>query len=142
MMSVAINRKPKNAAEDMHINKHSFANSFRPIYYFSRLFGLLPWSINYDSKRQVQGPRLRVFDVLWFLMFICGYLLMAYNSYHRMTVNQNSVTVLIFGGHMHVILKFIFGISAMGMDLCNRHKIVYILKMFNDFDKNVSKICY
>lgn len=141
MMSVAVDREVESSAEDMSMKRYSFTHSFRAIYYFSRVFGLLPWSINFDSERLMHEPMVRVFDVLWFLILICGYSFVSYNSYHRMKVSNDSGTILIFGGHMHMIFRFFFGIVAMAMDLCNRHKIVNILNMFNDFDQNVSNNC-
>lgn len=46
-----------------------FVKSIRPIYYFSRVFGFLPFSIEFDSKGEVQNARISAFDFLWFVIY-------------------------------------------------------------------------
>ena len=58
--------------------KLNFMDSFRPVYYFSRIFGLLPFSFIYDSNGDVQKTKITKFDGLWFLISMFVYVLMSF----------------------------------------------------------------
>lgn len=119
----------------------NFAYSFRPIYYFSRVFGLMPFSVKYDSNGQPQMPRVGILDSLWFVTTICVYLSMAYISYQQMTLPQdpNAPKVLVFSEYLLQILGLVYGALIIGMDLCNRFKLVDVLKQLTTFDKEASE---
>lgn len=119
----------------------NFAYSFRPIYYCSRIFGLKPFSIIFDSNGQVQEPRVRICDGLWFVISICSYLSLTYVLYQeRMHPGVSSLpSILKIGGNIHMILSHVFSAFIVAMDMFNRSKLVDILKMFNTFDDEVSQ---
>lgn len=128
---------PQNEFKTKNLN---FAHSFRPIYYCSRVFGLTPFSIIYDSDDEVQMPKVGVLDSFWFVVSICLYLIMAYSSYHQMIVNQyqSIPNVLVIGGYMISILSLIFGAVIVGIDMWSRFRLVDVLKKITTFDKEVS----
>lgn len=123
-------------------NKRNFAYSFRPIYYFSRVFGLMPFLVKYDSKGQPEMPRVGILDSLWFVTTICVYLSMAYISYQQMSLPQdpNAPTVLVFSEYLLQILGLVYGALIIAMDLCNRFKFVDILKQLMIFDTEASEL--
>lgn len=50
--------------------KIDFAYSFRPIYYFSRVYGLMPFTITYNARGSINGLEVRLFDLLWFMAIL------------------------------------------------------------------------
>lgn len=49
----------------------TFAHCFRPIYIFSRAFGLMPFSIICQSNGGVRESKVTKFDALWFAHWLC-----------------------------------------------------------------------
>lgn len=45
--------------------KIDFAYNFRPNYYISRVFGLMPFTIAYDLNGDIQGAKFTKFDRLY-----------------------------------------------------------------------------
>lgn len=127
----------KNVNQENRSKNLNFADSFRPIYYFSRVFGLMPYSIIYDSNGDVQEPKVRTLDVLWFVISMCIYILMAVILYQEMNISNlnTSVYILLLGEFVLLMLTLIFGAQVIGMDMCNRFRIIDILKKINTFDK-------
>lgn len=138
--------KVNSSAVDIKANvnkvqpKDSFAYSFRSIYYYSRVFGLLPYSIIYDTEGEPQVPRVGVLNCLWFIVSIFLYSSMAYVSYIDMSIShdQNVPHVLVLGSYFLQILSLIFGAVIIIMDMCNRHRFVDILRKIGIFDKEAS----
>lgn len=119
----------------------NFAFSFRPIYYFSRVFGLMPFSIVYDSNGDPQVPRVGIFDLLWFVISICIYLPFVYYCYKQLAIsNDQSVPILfLLGAYILQMLDLIYGVLIIGIDMYNRFKLVGILKKITAFDKEVDE---
>lgn len=131
----------ENIVESSDVNvSQDFASIFRPIYYFSRVFGMLPFSIIYDSNGEVQEPKVRTFDVLWFVGSISLRLSIAFISIQQVKLDPGAPHVLTLGGFVLIILSHVFGAVAAGMEMCNRYIIIDILKMVNTFDKEASRI--
>lgn len=118
--------------------KLNFADSFRPVYYCSRVFGLMPYSIVYDSNGDVQEPKVRALDFLWFVISMCVYTSMAIILYRTINLPQESNTsayILILGDCVLLIFALIFGAQIIGMDMFNRFRFIDIQKNINTFDK-------
>lgn len=121
------------------VRRLNFAYGFRPIYYFSRVCGLMPFSITYDSNGEIQKARVRVFDGLWFVISMCLYLLALHISfqetrkYYMMEPN-----FLILGDFIPRGMKLFFGCTKIALDMYNRAKLIGILKSFTEFDNEVS----
>lgn len=125
---------PTKAIEE----KIDFAYSFRPNYLFSRIFGLMPFSIAYDSSR-VQVPRVGALDGCWFVISICLYILLAVIAYQNIILPKDSHSYLtILGDSATLILGLIIGALMIGMDMYNRFKIIGIWQMFKTFDEEVN----
>lgn len=122
------------------INQINFAYSFRPLCYFSRIFGLVPFKIIINVDGSVEKPRVSVGDGLWFVISICFYILLAIISYQN-TIFPESLNIsylMIIGDYVLLILGLGFGLLMIIMDMCNRFKIINILQMFNNFDQKVT----
>lgn len=119
---------------------NNFTYSLLPIYFFSRAIGLLPFSIIRDSSGRVREARLSVFDCLWFIISISGYLFLAWFCYQKTVVSYdpNESFVLNIGDNMLLIFGLLYGAIIITMDLGNRNKLVEILKNFTAFDDAVS----
>lgn len=120
----------------------NFAYSFRPVYYLSRVFGLMPFSIEYDLNDRPQLPRVKRLDAMWFAIAICLYLSMAYVSYQKLNLPQDSSVpyILFLGEHLFQILDLVYGALIIGLDMCNRYKLVNILKKLILFDEEVRNL--
>lgn len=126
---------------EVKVKDLNFADSFRPLYCYSRIFGLMPFSIVSDSNGEPQVPRVGVFNILWFIISIFLYLSMAYYSYIDMHVPRDSSFpyAFILAGFIMQIFRLIFGALMIVIDMCKRYKLVDILKNFNIFNKEVSE---
>lgn len=122
--------------EESPARKLDFAYSFRPIQYFSRVFGMFPFPIEQDSNGGIQEPKVRIFDGLWFVASICLRLFLAFYSAQQIKPGRMPF-VLIFGGFLTMIMNLVSGALMAGMNMCNRYRILDILKMFDTFDKEV-----
>lgn len=119
--------------------KFDFVYCFRPVYYFSRIFGYMPFTIIQDSNGTIQRPKLRTFDILWFILSIFLYILSTFMQFRNIQYTENRSYVLIGGDFLLLKMSLIFSILNVVMDMCNRFKLVDILKNFNSFDEKVNK---
>lgn len=142
---VSVNQTPVKERIESIENKDrtrdlSFADTFRPIYYYSRVFGLMPFSIVCDSNGEPQEPRIGVLNFLWFITSMCLYLSMAYYSFIDMNVTRDDSLpyAFILAGFIMQIFRLVFGALIILIDMCKRYKLVDILKKLNIFSKEVS----
>lgn len=120
--------------------KIDFAYAFLPIYYFSRMFGLMPFTLNYNSRGEIQAPQVRRFDAIWFGVSISIYLMAAVTNFLSVALPKEMTTIsfaLYFGHNVLFIQSLLVGAISIGLDLFNRYKLVAILKAFIAFDKEV-----
>lgn len=120
------------------VNKLDFAYTFRPVYYFSRICGFLPFTIVYNSDGSIQGPKVRVFDITWFILSISLYVLPAFMHFRNIDYLKNQSFILIDGDFLLLKLGLVFCILVIVMDMCNRFRLVLILKNVKSFDEKVS----
>lgn len=120
------------------VNKLDLAYTFRPVYYFSRIFGFLSFSIAYNSDGSIQGPKVRAFDITWFILAISLYVLSAFMHFRSIDYLKNQSFIMIDGDFLLLKLSLVSCILVIVMDMCNRVKLVDIVKNFNSFDEKVS----
>lgn len=124
--------------------KLNFEYCIRPIYYISRVCGLLPFSVTRNLNRDIEAPRMNTFDRLFFTLSICWYLFLTYTSFchiqHWQSLNISHV--LTIGNYSLLMIGLIFGVLTITMDMLNRNRLVDILKKFIIFDQNVIFKCY
>lgn len=130
-----------NIAADFRRSKtFDFVYCFRPVYYFSRIFGFMPFTVIYDSNGTIQGPKIRVFDILWLILSMFVQILspILYIQNRKFSIYDISLAILIRSDAIVITMRTVFNISAIIMDMCNRYKLMEILKKINNFDEEVS----
>ena len=124
-----------------YARKFNFAHSFRPIYYFCRAFGLMPFKITYHSNGTIQGFEVGTIDIIWFIMSLTFNLILAFallkHPQHMQDIRAMSI-ILVGGDFILQIISMIFDAIIVGMDMCNCSKLARILKKLNIFDEEVS----
>lgn len=130
----------KVGEKKVRLRKDNFAYSFRPIYFFSRAFGLMPFSITYDANGEIQEPRISRLDGLGFVIGICIQLISTYSHIRNMKTSKdpnNASSFLMLCDYLLYVAVMAYGILLRGMNMYNRFKLVNILKEFTMFDKEV-----
>lgn len=128
------NNNNKINENETQVKTLNFMDCFRPVYYISRMFGLKPFSIIYDSNGEVQQSKITKFDGIWFVISMCIYALMAYS------VEGNCGPKFIFVlGYIFTMFGLTCSVLTIAFDMCNRFEFVEILKKITIFDKEVEK---
>lgn len=137
-----IHCRPRAALKKTNSKKIDFAYSFRPIYYISRFYGLMPFTITYNSRGTIHGPKVKMFDILWFIVSIIINLIYAFKISKDTLYLQDPKkisNILIGGDYFLEVFSIIFIILLIGMNMCIRSKLVDIVKKINTFDEEVSQ---
>lgn len=125
----------------LNSQKFNFFYSFRPIYYFSRTFGFMPFTIVFNSNGSIQGPNIRTFDILWFIIAITIYILSAIvvlqNTEHLEMGSTTESAILKNTDFVILVSMLFFGALIIAMDMYNRGTIVEMLKSIKSFDDEV-----
>lgn len=137
MVKSAVNDEKNSVENQAQVQQINFSHSFRPIYYFSRVFGLMPFSITYDSNGEAQCSRIRIFDGIWFVISMLIYSSSVYCIVLRFE-KQSSSTFVVIVGNTFLLMSIIYGVGAVAMDMYNRFKFFEIVKSFSVFDKQVN----
>lgn len=145
-MKMVVDSAPVNQLNALNSKKYNFFHSYRPVYYFARTFGFMPFTIVCDPNGTVHRPVIRWFDIFWFIISICVYLLAAFLSFKNASFSRNSdhaeSVILLSADFFLVFSKVTFGVLFIVMDMFNRFKLVGILKNINTFDMEVSHLMY
>lgn len=114
-----------------HFKAANCVHGLRPFfYYLSRLFGLIPFSINYDQNGQVRVSRL---DGLWFMASLITYL-----GFRNTTIPQESNTascILILGDNLFLLAEVGFGTIFLAIDMSKSIKTSW-------YTENVQHVWY
>lgn len=117
---------------------YDFVYCFRPFYYFSRIFGYMPFSINLDTNNVIYRPAINAFDILWFVFAIIVYISTGIACYIQMSkASYTSSVVLNNGGWLMFVLTMAFGTLTIVLDMYSRFGFVDILNRFNRIDGKV-----
>lgn len=137
----SVNTQHEMDENEVHSDKVSFTRSLRPIYYFSRMFGLMPFSIVHGSNGEAQKPRISKLDGIWFAVAIGSYLAMAYIAFKNIAAEDPNSTsyMLILVDYFIYFSEIFLGILIIGFEMCNRFKLINILREFTTFDTEVRK---
>lgn len=123
--------------------KIDFAYSFRPIYYFSRVYGLMPFTITYNARGSINGLEIRLFDLLWFMAIlvlnVTITLMISKDSLYLQDLKVLS-NILNGGEYFLEIYCMIFNLLLIGMDMWMRTKLIEILRGITTFDDEVRQL--
>lgn len=117
-----------------------FIHSFRPFYYFARIFGYLPFTILYDSNDSIYRPTITVFDSLWFIISICLQIFVVILSVPISQISHTTSLILNDSGRLMLIVSLAFGVVIIAMDMYHRFKFVHIFNEFNKIDDEVGLV--
>lgn len=94
-----------NHSETVQVEKSCFSYGFRPIHYFSRAIGLMPYTVVYNLNGEIQEHRFHIRDGLWLLSSICLYLLVILHVFRDMKLPQdpNSTMYIYILGNAEII---------------------------------------
>lgn len=117
----------------------NFVHSFKPIYILSRIFGFMPFTIAYNSDGGIQRARITVIDFIWFTISIGVYIFSTLNfiAFIMRTQVPHSYITLAYATRSIIIMRKLFYIVCIAADMCNRFKLVEILKKIGHFDEKV-----
>lgn len=79
-----------------------FSYGFQPIYYFSRVIGLMPYSLVYNSNGEIQEHRIYIRDGLWLATSIFVYSSVILHVFRDMKLPEDSNSTLyifVLGNH-------------------------------------------
>lgn len=111
---------------------------FRPVYVFARLWGYVPFSVNFDSFPLPTTVKISLVNRILLLIQTLAYLscLALSLSYHM--INTRKITSLVLHG-LNKVNEFgiFFGLMFVLADVANRHKIWRIFRTFIRFDGEV-----
>lgn len=123
----------------------NFTHVFRPIYYFARFCGQMPFSIVQIANDEFRQPRIGKCDVLWFIIsiFILSVLICFtcwYSIFRRSSLIQVNKILYLLAWTISTlrIVNFLCAILIIIMDVCNRYKLVNIQNKFTAFDQKVN----
>lgn len=125
--------------EKVQMRKFNFEYAIRPIYYFSRLSGLWPFSIVRDSNGKIQRARIGFFDILWPILLICLHLKLSLEYYEdfRATVKNHVIRIRFVVFCILDMTSFLFITIEIVLNGINRNKLVDILGKFDTFGNEV-----
>lgn len=126
-----------NVAKNSFVRQMDFWDGFKPIHYFSRVFGLMPFSIRRDPYGNIQEPKVNAIDGLWCLFTTIVCLLGAFVSHRSKPDSYKTIYLLIVLDDFHLTMSLVFGALTIAMDMINRFKIAELWKSFIMFDKEV-----
>lgn len=117
--------------------ENNFLNSLRPVYFCSRAFGRLPFSIVVHPNGEVKRARVKFFDVLWFIisLFVYAFLILYYVNYLALSRQKISKTILFLCIDVNITLHLLMVSIMIIMDMHNRRRLIDIVRMFTSFDK-------
>lgn len=127
----------KNGNSSRTVN---FVFSLQPIFYLSRIFGFMPFSIVYNQSSQIHEPRIKKRNILWTFILVSLHLLSfgILWTHDKLQSEHVKLSFLIQGDTIHLQISIITGIIIIGIEMCNRFKFIGILNKFITFDKDVS----
>lgn len=113
----------------------NFMHSFRPVYYISRIFGLMPFTIIYHSNCRLLQSKVTKFDALWLATSVVLYSL----STFLVKIYHGSVFLLLLANTFAKI-GLCYCAVIIVVDMCNRWKYIEIFRKITAFDKEASNL--
>lgn len=142
MAQISITHRSQVINQQSTVKKINFIHSFHPIYIFSRMFGLMPFSIVYYPNGDVEKPKVSILDAIWFAILLSIYVfgfsvVLSFVIDEPPDSTMSWITTIVFtlSSESSLIFCCLSSIANMG----NRFKLIDILKMFIIFDQEASR---
>lgn len=123
--------------------KETMSAGFRPLFCFSRITGLMPFSVVCNSNGEVQSCKVKVVDVVWFTISICVCISLAilnYNQIHSSIDHQYQIAMIVLNVGISIIslLACTFFVLFYVINMSNRNKFLGSQENFERFDNEVN----
>lgn len=139
-VSMIVVKSSKSNSVESNGRKHNsnVAYSLWPIHFFSRFFGLMPFSI-VCANGEIREAQVKRFDYIWFIGLFCLYFSLAVNTSIKLKIPQdkNESITLNIGDDLILIAGLLLGSFMTVMGMYNRFKLINIIQQFESFDKEV-----
>lgn len=120
------------------LRAENFYDCIRPVYILSRIFGLLPFSINYDTNGHAESVCVRMFDAIWFAGAMAINLIFIYFMIDFIKGSSPTRSAFSeFGGRLILIFSLVNSSLSIILDLFNQSRLLKISKDFFAFDAEV-----
>lgn len=114
----------------------NFYDCIQPACRISRIFGLFPFSISFDSADQVQA-KVGIFNAVWFICSIVINTVLSCIVLSSPNDESDSQVLLLFDWLFWIFGPLMLALSI-ALDMLNRNRLQKIVSNFMEFDQNVS----
>lgn len=118
-------------------NYVNFHQAILPVYWLSRIFGFIPFTITIDTKNNCEKLFVSNLDVCRYGIALAVHI---FSGYWKLTqtfsVNYNS-TIAVHANGLVVICTMCSTLLTLLMEMLNRRRIGYIVKEINEIDEVV-----
>lgn len=111
-------------------------DSFKPIFYTVKLFGILPFSIDFD-KHSMRRNALDILQLI--LMTIAWSFILIFRYMKGISVQERTTSFAKVGGSIGTYSGFVILISNLVGNSLNRYKLMDIMTNLEKFDRKVSE---
>lgn len=116
----------------------NFFDCVKLLRFVARCYGLLSFSINYTSNREIKNCELRAFDLIYALTHIIMCLASFVFTLEYFTAPQNIWgMILLFGMEFLLISAILMAAVSIVLDILNRNRLIEMLQKIQQFDKLV-----
>lgn len=116
-------------SEKVQVEKICFSYGFRPIYYFSRVIGLMPYSMVYNLNGEIQDHRIYIRDGLWLVTSISLYISVILHVFRDMKLPQDPNSTL----YIFILGNNIENIKNISVENKNKFPILNLSIKFDYF---------
>lgn len=122
--------------------QRNFAYCIRPIYYFARVAGQMPFTITHQPNSSIVKVNLFKRDIIWLIMSMCIQVFLICEAIREFKSEKSSWSTLYFSSITVWVVSLVLGVCVMLLDAYNRYKFERILNEFTIFDKEVRASSY
>lgn len=117
----------------------NFFDCVKLVRFVARLYGLLSFSLNYTSNREIKNCQLRVFDIFYAIIHIILCLVSSVLTFMYFTAPKNIwAMVLLSGMEFFLISAILLAAVSIVLDILNRNRLIEMLQKIHRFDKQVN----
>lgn len=119
----------------------NFFDCVKLIRIVARFYGLLSFSINYTSNREIKNCHLRAIDIIYALTHVVMCLVSTVLTVVYFIPPQNIWGMVLLSGMEFLLISAILmaAVSIM-LDILNRNRLIEMLQKIHQFDKQVIRI--
>lgn len=120
------------------LNQNDIFSSTLCVYLVARIFGYLPFSIEFSKRNKSGRVEVRLFDKLWFVTAIALRLIFVWHTKGLIVAKNHYTHFEDFLYQMVHTVDILMECFAITFELFNRHVLWRILVALNEFDEDVN----